>query len=528
MAMTDNDIPMPNDESTEHKHSPGASRPSASAGISRARALTWLLLILVWAGGWRALFLQGWAASDDAVYVSCAIALSQGELLTFDGQPLVDNRAARVSYLSAVAAWMALFGKSDTALCSLDVVCGVASLAALYWVGSLTGGRRVGLWAAGLKAVYPPDLVYNGLVFPDHFGLLFVLLAMGAFLTVLLRQSKRVWPWILAGGFAMAVAVSARESAFLLGLALPVVGLLASGRRGLTLGVAVGAAGLAFFSLDFIVLHAATGDWLYRVHAAQASFGQGGLHHQGFSWGKLLYYPYTLLVRQSATGLYGWLLLAGLIWALGRRPRYRLVLIWTALSWLFMEFGSTSPTSYQPMPKGIRLMAPMTVLLFIPWAELAVMVAKALRRARWAFYAGVIGVLYHGLFTANQAAQPLYWADHSRSVHAAVIAQARDDTPPLMLPQSVYRNLSPADQAAFVNLDRIDLSGQSKDLPTPGSMLYATRRHSLVIPIQYFKLMGIQHRHGRVTPEQYRQYLDTHAQAIPLIDRPRPLDRVLM
>ncbi|MHC4064024.1 MAG: glycosyltransferase family 39 protein, partial [Planctomycetota bacterium] len=516
-------------EDTEQKSPPAQRRPDpvgprpgqatpllgTRRDLSGRAVLPLLLVILAWSALWRVAFIQGWAASDDAVYAMCALQLNSGERFNEYGRPLVDNRAVRVSYIAAAAAWMGLFGRSEAAVCSLDVVSGVMGVAALYWVASLIAGRRVALWAALLKSSYPPDLIYDGIVFPDHFGLLWMLLVLGAFLKALTSRNPRRWLWIVLGGVALAVAVSARETAVIVGAVLVLVGVCARRWRRARIGLAICGVGLLVFMLEFPVLRAATGDWLYRLHAAAQSFGEGGMHVQRWRWAKALFYPATLMLRQDLVSIYGWLLIGGFRWALVNRRRYGLVLIWTIAVWLFLEYGSTSLQSHRPMPKDPRLMGPVTVLLFIPLAELVTLLLARAGSARWAVWAVMGGVVFNGIFTANQNTRPLYWADHPRALRAALALRAQGGCPPLVLPESLYGNIYFSDQETCADLPRIDLSGHERNLPTAGMMLYQAYDRGLVIPVEFFRLMRIHRRHGRVRPADYREFLEASARTIP-------------
>ena len=308
-----------------------------------SRTAAWLLLavILAWALLWRVMFFYGWAASDDAAYHQCAVQFNAGETFHDTKGAVLDSRVARVSFNLAVAGWIRVFGESERALCSLDVVCGVAVVGLLYWLGAMVISRRVGLWAALLYSVYPIDLIYSGILFPDHFGLVFMLLTIGSYFKALTSRTRVGWAWIALGGVSLAIAVSAKETALVLGLLLPLVGLCRCRGRQFCIGAAISFVGFLVFLLEFPVQHAATGDWLYRLHASQAVFGPGGMGYREWASTRPFYYPVKLTLRHDLSGMFGWLLMAGGLWGLMRWRRYSFVIVWSLAVWVFLEFGSS-------------------------------------------------------------------------------------------------------------------------------------------------------------------------------------------
>jgi uncharacterized membrane protein len=57
--------------------------------------------------------------------------------------------------------WIGVFGPSETSARSMSVLFGVATVAAMAWVGTLAADRRVGLWAAWLGATSPLLIQYS-------------------------------------------------------------------------------------------------------------------------------------------------------------------------------------------------------------------------------------------------------------------------------------------------------------------------------------------------------------------------------
>jgi uncharacterized membrane protein len=58
-------------------------------------------------------------------------------------------------------AWTGLFGTSEASARSLSVVCGVATVGLVWWIGRLAFDPRTGLWGAWLAAISPPLVYYS-------------------------------------------------------------------------------------------------------------------------------------------------------------------------------------------------------------------------------------------------------------------------------------------------------------------------------------------------------------------------------
>ena len=131
------------------------------------------------------------------------------------------------------------------------------------------GYRAAGLWAL-FYATNPLVHELATRIYPDLAEAFFVILSLAACLVA--RETTGKWRalLLLGGGMACSLAMLTRETSFFLPLLY--AGAFAVGRplpRRDLLWVALGAVPLLAF--ETIWLHAATGDWLYRLHVA--------LHH---------------------------------------------------------------------------------------------------------------------------------------------------------------------------------------------------------------------------------------------------------
>ena len=129
-------------------------------------------------------------------------------------------------------AWVQLFGSSETAARALSVLCGIATVALVCWIGRLAFDSQTGLWAAWLGA-WSPLLVYYS-------------------------REARMYPWLvmmtcLCWGLLFSLRdtrSSRRMAAYSLGL----TALLYSHPLGLLMAATLGLASMLFVGLFF-------GDW---------------------------------------------------------------------------------------------------------------------------------------------------------------------------------------------------------------------------------------------------------------------------
>jgi hypothetical protein len=168
-----------------------------------------------------ALFLYRLGASSfflDEVYTWYTVRADFGELET----RLVEQEVTPPLYYVLLHGWVLLTGAaSETALRLPSALAGVALVAAIYWLGSLLGGRRAGLAAAGLAAVSPLVLLYAQQVRSYVWAMLAVTVAVAAVIEAVRGRSHR---WLVVAGAAGAAAILTHYTAVL--VLAPVAGWL--------------------------------------------------------------------------------------------------------------------------------------------------------------------------------------------------------------------------------------------------------------------------------------------------------------
>jgi mannosyltransferase len=94
-------------------------------------------------------------------------------------------------------AWIHGFGKTEGLARALSALCGMATVAAMAWIGTLAADQRTALWAAWLGALSPPLVYYSREARMYAWLVLLTCLAWGILLTLRARVS---WSQLIAFG----------------------------------------------------------------------------------------------------------------------------------------------------------------------------------------------------------------------------------------------------------------------------------------------------------------------------------------
>lgn len=138
---------------------PDVLRPRAEEARISALSVAVLLVLLAVAAGlrtWRLGELSFWY--DEVVTIRLAESPTPAELI----RRLLETDATRAPlHPLLLQGWIGLFGASETAARAFSVLCGVATVALIFWIGRSRFDVRTGLWAAHLAAVSPLLIYYS-------------------------------------------------------------------------------------------------------------------------------------------------------------------------------------------------------------------------------------------------------------------------------------------------------------------------------------------------------------------------------
>jgi 4-amino-4-deoxy-L-arabinose transferase-like glycosyltransferase len=349
------------------------ARPLPSGRDARVIAL--LCALAVVALGVRLTFFTGLFGDDDTAYASAATALRDGRLAV--GADLV---SLRVGLLALAAGSYALLGVSEVASVMPALLASIATLFVVYGIALLLHGPSAAAIAGLLYALSPLNVLFSTTLLPELPMALAVSLAV---LLVLLAErcvtSTARAALAFLGGITAGAGYLMKEPAALIVVVLALVGaprLLRGDRTGWLYLLPLVGFGVVLLG-EAICYHSHYGDLLHRfggIARAQATATASSERERELqSW---RVYPRAMFVVVNQVGLlFWWLAGFGVIAMTRRLPTPPLLLCWFALLLGYLQFGSTSLTSYHPLPKQPRYLeavtAPTVLLLGIWIAEWA-------------------------------------------------------------------------------------------------------------------------------------------------------------
>lgn len=495
---------------------PQLGGPHTAPRLARhARIALWLPAILLLGLFLRWTFFVGPVASDDMRYMRAAQSVAAGEVNT-----RLDHGYGRAAFILWLAMWVKL-GAGATALACSDVVLSLATMLTVYWLACKWADRPTALLAVLWLACLPLDLLTSGLVAPDRLALLCGLLAAGCAYDALRAPPRHGRLKLLFACICIALAVSAKETSFV----LPIIfGMWALWRvrpfkTALVRAVLIGAGSVAVFSLEHLFFYFWTGDWAYRYHAASTLYGDPTTA-MPLGLREFVYYIAHFLVSPKVLGLCGWVMLVAALRTFGKLREPHLILIWSLCFFLFMQYGSSSLSHYHPVPKQWRYMLPMVILLLIPVGRWTVDLFRSSVVGRVGTVLLTVGILICGILLANErAAERMYSEDSIRCLTIARQMQQRGELHDIAVPSWVARGTALDLQAGIADWETFDLSD---GLQREEAERLAARDAVLLVPNVMWH-----HKRNDLAYMAARDDLTRHAYTTELIlDWRSPLDRL--
>ena len=330
------------------------------------RGLVGLALIVLAAGAVRLAFSSSISGNDDLAVAGCALRMLNGMSILQEG-----HYCARLGLTVPLAA---VFGVAGTGSSQLSLLPALASLGAMlvaWGLGAQLLGRSVGLAAAAVIGLFPMDVEYAGLVFPDVPQGVLVASAGLCVLKAGRASRGRADAWAVAAGALWAWAYYVKLDAFMFApvLLVAVLSGLVRWRHAVVMGtVAVGLIGI-----ELVTYGVLAGDPLRHLHLESA--GSNEVLASGMDYRDLMTFPKSMFLVPYETGIAYllWLLAVGTALTTRSRPLVLLVawcLIWQA--WLM--FGADPLSGFRLKPQLGRYLlsweVPMAVLVGWFWIRL--------------------------------------------------------------------------------------------------------------------------------------------------------------
>ncbi len=398
-------------------------------------------------------FYTGFYASDDVSYL-----LPAKRLLETGRIGIPDLGGSRLLLVLWNAGVGALTGFSIPLIAGSYVVFHQLANWLTYRLGRDLFDARVGLLAMYLVALLPLAITHSTMILPDLPLTVFMLLSLLACLRArrLCSEGKSgTAAWFLTG-LCSGLGYLAKEPALLLA---PFYGVawLVSFRRPLRRwaldGAALATGFLTVMAVELAAWSALTGEAYVRMESAVAD--APALSPADYRFG---YYPLERLATVGRELRYWsiktrfdlWLLLAAAVYPFVRGRR---LLPWSLAMWFFAyhTWGSSRLSAYDPPSLQARYFTPVLVLLFIPFAFLALKLLRGLPRllggrARPLQAVLLALLLIHpwlGLRVADRMAGKSYDADVVGNALRAIeaIEAVEASGPPIVLSGTVSQRL---------------------------------------------------------------------------------------
>jgi 4-amino-4-deoxy-L-arabinose transferase-like glycosyltransferase len=354
------------------------------AKVIKHRSWLGLAAIVLMGAALRLNYRAGLINPDSFAYVVGAIKVNEEGILAYLAglDNIYDNRSSIILPLALV---LKIFGYSEATIALFPFLLSLLTIPVTFVLGKQYS-IRVGFLAALIMATIPQDVFYSTAVLPDSVIPFYSGMAL---LAILLAQRHENSWFAVAAGFFLFCAFQARATS---GILLPAFILVAWWTKNRRWSIIILPAATFFGLILFywFLLFLTSGDFLIQLKLFQMdATAENYLGTGQFLW----YFRNVLTAFIPKFGLLYIIAFPAALYSFYKarqNEKYRLAAIVFFVLYLFLEFGSTTITSYQPIWKLIRFFT----ILSIPAAILIALVADdLLLMARPRLKLGVIAVL---------------------------------------------------------------------------------------------------------------------------------------
>jgi len=357
---------MSNETDTAQGQPTVKTRPPAREPMAGRKAAIILSLILLVSLAVRLLCFSGVGISDSLGYVWAGGNAAEGKY-PWEEYPFVYIRPGFVLPLAVLVSWWG-YGLWTPALYNL--ACSLGLVVLTYAIGRMLFDRKAGLWAAAVIAVSTMAIGNGTGVVPDTPQAFFCALSI-ALALIAARKSggSRVSGLCFAAGVALGMAWLVKCTSVFVAPALLLIVLRMRQHRRLAIIFGLVGFGLIFLS-EMAFWASVSGYPLERFRVLFPSGSAAALDTTD-PFFSLWEYPIKMFVIISADGLFYYLLVPAVLWSAVRaRRRAAVALVWLAVFFLFLQFGSLSFTEYKPFyhqPRYLMPLVPAGAILAGAW-----------------------------------------------------------------------------------------------------------------------------------------------------------------
>jgi 4-amino-4-deoxy-L-arabinose transferase-like glycosyltransferase len=383
------------------------------------KTMLWLIAILSLAFGMRLWFFVGFTSGDELGYYHFSYDASKGLLSHAE-----NFHATRIGVIYPTALSYILFGVNGFSSNALPFVMGMLSVLLVFFLGRLLFGDRVGLIAAFLMSIYPVQVFYSTVLYPDLPSAFLVALSVYVFFLAE-KEHLKIGYGYLAVGFLVGVAYLMKELSVVI---FSFFGVYVLWKRRLKWDLAWIVVGFALvLSIELAYYWAYENNAFYRyteVHDGGSAYMEP-LYPNYFGEKLLLrlfvHYPYFLLMDVLSRFFYVFLFFPAVVYAfLNKKKGVYPLLLWAILPFALLNFGSASLNEYLPLPVGTRYIEVITFPLILIGAY--ALSQKEVYNKKSIFTLMLIALAMSSLYSLSTNGREEL-TEHSRSLHAYLLSE---------------------------------------------------------------------------------------------------------
>ena len=318
-----------------------------------------LLIILIIALIIRLILFQGIGTSD-----SLSSTLYAYDILN-DNFPTSQNQGnSRIGLLLPVSYLYSILGVNEFSSGIFPLIISLLGIILIFLFGRLLFNEKVGLIAAFLLSIFPLDILYATRLMSDLPSAVFSALSVYLFLKAeKIKKNKRKFALYAFSGMSLGISLSMREMAVLTFLFFAGY-VIYTKKIKISYGiVAAGFLTILILELSFFYTH--TGDPFYRYNSfdeyymmsleALKSYGRStSLPHY------FLAFPFVMFANIQLGYFYTFISLAVIYFLYNRKWKTNILIMWAAVIYLYLNFGSTSFSVYTPFSGVARYLSYIT------------------------------------------------------------------------------------------------------------------------------------------------------------------------
>ena len=327
-----------------------------------------LSLILILALALRIIFFTGFLGSDDLGYYDLAYKIYQNH----SGKDLNSVQdggfhSARIGIVYPAALFYSLFGVNRYSSILFPLASSMLSILLAFFAGRFFFGDKGGIVAALLLSIYPVNIFYSTILFPDLPSAFFASLGIFMFLKAEdeKTENSKTKLYYLASGIAIGIGYLIKELVLIVSLFFLAY---AAWKRKIKKGYFLAALGfLLIFSLEAAYNVSQHQSPLYRItqSESQSTDFVKTYFYNYFGpkmWLRLFaHYPYVIFSDPQARFFYLLFFISFVYFAVKRKKEAYPLLFWIGALFLYLNFGSNSFSSYVPLPAAVRYLELITI-----------------------------------------------------------------------------------------------------------------------------------------------------------------------